>query len=70
MIPQRMERTRQDAYQMGREMIWPAVAQRYLESFQRARTDRRAQPRTAFAGWTLASRPYELPPLRLDHSCA
>jgi hypothetical protein len=48
-------------------MIWPAVAQRYLESFQRARTERRATPRSAFAGWTLASRPYELPPLRLDH---
>ncbi|MDB6120541.1 MAG: glycosyl transferase family 1, partial [Verrucomicrobiaceae bacterium] len=26
-----------------------------------------ATPRTAFAGWTLASRPYDLPPLRLDH---
>ena len=26
-----------NAYQMGREMIWPAVAQRYLESFQQAR---------------------------------
>ena len=48
-------------------MIWPAVAQRYLESFQHARADRRGAPRQAFAGWTLASRPYELPPLRLDH---
>ncbi len=65
--PERLEKTRRDAYQMGRDMIWPAVAQRYVESFQRARTDRRAQPRTAFAGWTLSSRPYELPPLRLDH---
>ncbi len=65
--PGLMERTRRAAYEIGREMIWPAVAQRYLESFQRARTDRRATPRAAFAGWTLASRPYELPPLRLDH---
>ncbi len=62
-----MERTRRAAYEMGREMIWPAVAQRYLESFQHARADRRGAPRQAFAGWTLASRPYELPPLRLDH---
>ncbi len=53
--------------QLGREMIWPAVAQRYLESFQHARADRKAAPRAAFAGWTLASRPYALPPLRLDH---
>ncbi len=65
--PVRMEKTRHEAYRMGRDMIWPAVAQRYLESFQHARTDRRATPRTAFAGWTLASRPYDLPPLRLDH---
>ncbi len=65
--PAQMERTRCAAYAMGREMIWHAVAQRYLESFQRARADRRAMPRAAFAGWTLASRPYDLPPLRLDH---
>lgn len=65
--PSRLERTRHEAYRMGREMIWPSVAQRYLESFQHARADRKASPRTAFAGWTLASRPYDLPPLRLDH---
>ncbi len=65
--PALMERTRRAAYEMGRATIWPAVAQRYVESFQHARADRRASPRAAFAGWTLASRPYELPPLRLDH---
>jgi len=65
--PARLKATRDEAYLLGRDMIWPAVAQRYLESFQRARTERRATPRSAFAGWTLASRPYELPPLRLDH---
>jgi len=65
--PARLQETREKAYQAGREMIWPAVAQRYIESFQRARTERRAAPRSAFAGWTLASRPYNLPPLRLDH---
>ncbi len=65
--PVRMEKIRQDAHAMGRDMIWPAVAQRYLESFQHARADRKASPRAAFAGWTLGNRPYELPPLRLDH---
>ena len=65
--PARLEKMRHDAYAMGREMIWPAVAKRYLEAFQHARADRRATPRAAFAGWTLASRPYDLPPLRLDH---
>ena len=65
--PERMETMRTAAYALGREMIWPAVAERYLESFQHARADRRAMPRAAFAGWTLDSRPYALPPLRLDH---
>ncbi len=63
----RMEKIRHDAYAMGREMIWPAVAKRYLESFQHARADRKAMPRAAFAQWTFDSRPYDLPPLRLDH---
>ncbi|MEZ0388983.1 MAG: glycosyltransferase family 4 protein, partial [Verrucomicrobium sp.] len=65
--PELLDHTREQAFQQGREMIWPAVAQRYLDTFQHARSDRRANPRTAFAGWTLASRPYELPPVRLDH---
>lgn len=65
--PARMEKTRREAYAAGRGMIWPAVAKQYLESFRHARDERRAAPRKAFAQWTLASRPYELPPLRLDH---
>jgi glycosyltransferase involved in cell wall biosynthesis len=65
--PARMDKIRHDAYAMGRAMIWPAVGQLYLESFQHARADRKATPRAAFAKWTLDSRPYDLPPLRLDH---
>ncbi len=65
--PPRLLATREKAYQLGREMIWSAVAERYVECFQRARTERKAAPRAAFAGWTLASRPYDVPPLRLDH---
>ncbi|MBK8725380.1 MAG: glycosyltransferase family 4 protein [Holophagaceae bacterium] len=65
--PERLRRTREQAYRLGREMIWPAVAGRFLDSFRQARSERRAVPRSAFAGWTLASRPYDLPPLRLDH---
>ncbi|BCU75617.1 glycosyl transferase [Luteolibacter sp. LG18] len=65
--PERMERTRHEAYKQGRGMIWPSVAKQYLESFQHACADRQAAPRKAFAGWTLASRPYDLPPTRLDH---
>lgn len=62
-----MARTRQVAYRMGRGMIWSATARRYLATFEAARTDRRVRSRTAFAGWTLAARPCELPPLKLDH---
>jgi glycosyltransferase involved in cell wall biosynthesis len=65
--PKRMEKIRSDAHKMGRSMVWPAVARCYLETFQHARADRKSHPRAAFAGWTLGSRPLELPPLRLDH---
>jgi hypothetical protein len=65
--PRRLRELRKTAYRLGRQMTWPAVAHKYLESFRRASADRKASPRAAFAGWTLAGRPYELPPLRLDH---
>ncbi len=65
--PAKLQETREKAYQCGRAWVWPEVAGRYLETFQRVRTERRATPRAAFAGWTLASRPYDLPPLRLSH---
>ena len=65
--PARLADMQKAAYAMGREMIWPAAAERYIQSFQHARADRNAMPRAAFAGWTLDSRPYALPPLRLDH---
>ncbi len=65
--PERMEKIRRDTYAMGREMIWPAVAKRYLESFEHARADHKTPSKTAFAGWTLKGRPQALPPRRLDH---
>lgn len=65
--PQRFEETRKNAYHMGRSMIWPATAERYLKVFEHARADHREIPRRAFAAWTLESRPQDLPPLRLDH---
>ncbi|MBK8794793.1 MAG: glycosyltransferase family 4 protein [Holophaga sp.] len=65
--PALLKATQEKAYELGRGMIWPEAAKQYLASFQRARKERRAVPRAAFAGWTLASRPYDLPPLRLDH---
>lgn len=58
---------RKRAYLLGREMIWSRVAQRYLESFQRARNDRARHPRAAFTGPTLDRRPPQLPGVNLDH---
>lgn len=63
----RMDSIRREAYKVGREMIWPAVAQRYLESFGHACSDLKKRPRTVFAEWTLNSRPHALPPTKLDH---
>ncbi len=65
--PDLLEKTGQAAHDSGRKMIWPAVAKRYVETFQHACADRKANSRTAFADWTLANRPYGLPSQRLDH---
>lgn len=65
--PTLMTAMRKRAWKLGREMIWPVVAQRYMKSFQRARASLSVAPRKAFAVRTLENRPYELPPLKLDH---
>ncbi|HXF85434.1 MAG TPA: glycosyltransferase family 4 protein [Anaerolineales bacterium] len=58
---------RKRAYLYGRDMIWSRVAQRYMESFERARAERRRFPYRGFSVKTLDKRPAELPPLKLDH---
>jgi glycosyltransferase involved in cell wall biosynthesis len=58
---------RKRAYLFGREMIWPQVASRYMESFERARAERRHFVHPDFAVKPLDKRPVELPPLKLDH---
>src|SRR5437773_7860736 len=65
--PALMARMRKRAWKLGREMIWPVVARRYMESFQRARVRLIVPPRKAFAVRTLENRTYEFPPLKLDH---
>ena len=65
--PEALVKTRQEAYRLGREMIWPAIARRYMETFRTALRDRSTVSRQAFAEWTLAARPYDVPVLRLDH---
>jgi glycosyltransferase involved in cell wall biosynthesis len=51
----------------GRGMTWPVVANGYLESFERARSDHTHHLRSAFRARTLASRAAELPEINLDH---
>ena len=58
---------RKRAYLFGREMIWPQVARRYMESFERARAERRRLTPSGFAVKPLDKSPGELPPLKLDH---
>jgi hypothetical protein len=58
---------RKQAYLFGRAMIWPQVARRYMESFDRARAERRHFTPSGFVAKPLDERPGELPPLRLDH---
>ncbi|HKZ69506.1 MAG TPA: glycosyltransferase family 4 protein, partial [Anaerolineales bacterium] len=58
---------RKRAYLFGREMIWPKVARRYMESFERARVERRHFIPPGFTAKALDKRPGELPPLKLDH---
>jgi len=57
--------TRAAAY--GRDMVWPAVARRYVESFERARTEHAARRRSTFTAKTLATRAPELPETNLEH---
>ncbi|MEK7810092.1 MAG: glycosyltransferase family 4 protein, partial [Chloroflexota bacterium] len=58
---------RKRAYVFGRDMIWPQVAQRYMESFDKARAERRHFIPSGFAVKALDKRTGDLPPLKLDH---
>jgi glycosyltransferase involved in cell wall biosynthesis len=55
------------AAEFGRDMRWPAVARRYVESFEHARAEHADHRRTAFQAKTLAKRPAELPAVDLTH---
>jgi glycosyltransferase involved in cell wall biosynthesis len=58
---------RKRAYLFGRSMIWPRVAERYHETFQRAKTERRNYSAPGFIAKALDKSTGELPPLKLDH---
>ncbi|MEJ2748605.1 MAG: glycosyltransferase family 4 protein [Anaerolineae bacterium] len=58
---------RKRAYLFGRAMIWSQVAQRYMESFERAREERRSFIPAGFAVKPLDKRSGDLPLLKLSH---
>ncbi len=58
---------RKRAYLFGRAMIWPQVARRYHETFERARAERRHFSDPGFTVKALDKHPGELPLLKLDH---
>lgn len=58
---------RKTAYRLGRDMTWSAAAERYWETFERARLEGALLTRKSFATKTLDQRPQDLPALRLDH---
>jgi glycosyltransferase involved in cell wall biosynthesis len=58
---------RKRAYVFGRDMVWPQVAHRYMQSFEKARAERRHFAQAEFAVKPLDRRAEELPPLKLDH---
>ena len=58
---------RKRAYLFGREMVWKQVAQGYMESFARARSDRSEIPRVQFAARMVSKSLGQLPELNLNH---
>src|SRR5580693_6990881 len=58
---------RKRAYLFAREMIWKRVAQGYMESFSRVRSDRMENPRVQFSARATPKDLNRLPELKLDH---
>ncbi|HEX7424948.1 MAG TPA: glycosyltransferase family 4 protein [Terriglobales bacterium] len=58
---------RKRAYLFAREMVWKRVAQGYMESFARVRSDRMETPRVQFSARTTQKSLNQLPELKLNH---
>lgn len=65
--PTLMTAMRKRAWKAGREMTWPVVARRYMESFARARASLSVPSLTTVAVRTIEHASYPAPPLKLDH---
>jgi glycosyltransferase involved in cell wall biosynthesis len=58
---------RKRAYVFARDMVWKRVAQGYMESFTRVRSDRMESPRVQFSARTTPKTLDQLPELNLNH---
>src|SRR5437773_1410410 len=58
---------RKRAYQFAREMVWKRVAQGYMESFTRVRSDRMETPKVQFSARMTQKSLDQLPELKLDY---
>jgi glycosyltransferase involved in cell wall biosynthesis len=58
---------RKRAYVFARDMVWKRVAQGYMESFSRVRTDRMESPRVQFSARLAEKSLGHLPRLKLNH---
>ena len=58
---------RKRAYLFSRDMVWKRVAQGYMESFARVRSDRMESPRVQFSARATPKALDQLPELKLDH---
>ncbi len=58
---------RKRAYLFARDMVWKKVAQGYMESFTRVRSDRMESPRVQFSARATPKTLDQLPELKLDH---
>jgi glycosyltransferase involved in cell wall biosynthesis len=56
-----------NAYKLGRTMVWSNTAGRYMRSFKLARRQGAAAPRESVAAGEFGHRPHESPELNLDH---
>jgi glycosyltransferase involved in cell wall biosynthesis len=65
--PTLMTAMRKRAWKAGRDMIWPVVARRYMESFERARAGLSVTSRATAAARKIEHGNYPVPALKLDH---
>ncbi|MEI6560983.1 MAG: glycosyltransferase family 4 protein [Verrucomicrobiota bacterium] len=65
--PTLMTAMRKRAWKAGRAMIWPVVARRYMESFERARASLSVPSVEMAAARKVENANYPVPPLKLDH---